>query len=162
MLRTAVLVGLALAGCTREPDPPASPATPENHAAVRPPARAAAIHGVDLTFGGLATWHGQICGGCTWHVVADLDAATVVATDPDHKPWTRKLDPGELRALTGLAAAARIEPETKQSQAFDSVETLRITDDAGTFEVSNTGQIQRPAAKELVTAMNTAARWKPD
>lgn len=157
MLRTLALVALAMFGCESDATRQTSPAP-----AVHPPpspVQPTTSRTIRLEWGGLAVWRGQTCG-CLWRVEVDVAKGTVVATDPDGKPWTRALEPAELRDLGALADAALSEPKTNpQGQGADSGENLAITDGSSTFEVHTNGAIQRPAAAKLVSALNAAARW---
>jgi hypothetical protein len=113
---------------------------------------------IRLEYGGLGIWRG-VTGGYVWSVVVDVKAHTITATDPDGKPRTRPLEANELGELVTLADAARAEPRSAQTTATDYHEQLDVIAGDDHFEVENSGPIERPAAKQLVGALDAAAHW---
>ena len=162
-----LLLLLALVACTREEPPSKTQPEPVARPAVRPtpfvppvPTVQTKPRSINYMVGGLGSWRGNVCG-CMWRVDVDFATRVVIATDPDNKPWTRKLSPGEVDDFYAMAADAITEPKIKQSEATDAMEEIVMTfDDTHDFRVSNSGQIQRPAAAKLAVALNTAAHWK--
>lgn len=169
MLRAALLVTAALAGCAHDADkPPAGKPVIAPSRTITPRAKLPAAiqpllpkHGVYVAGGGLVS--------SAWRVVLDVDARTIYrgqtarSNAPSFGPMdtegTKDLSPRNQELLMSLANAAWVEPPAQNPPSptadYDEIFVVLEGDDA--FYLEGFGPIRQPAAAKAIVELRAAA-----